>query len=217
MLIRFTLIFCLMFSSPLFAFDETYIQCHDLFFKISDPEEVGFFGDGDDGVTKLHSLSVSESNPPKLQENLESSASIPEGNKGWKSELFFDVNLPSMNWIDRKNIILTDVFSPFGDTKTRSAFYWKGYIDRAEGEAWWLVQESRCLSGCQGEAIIINDWYENVYPKARFKKALKYSDCSKTSRRDIEKILVMQEKEKREKAREQEREMKEKIKAQRKF
>lgn len=200
---KYCLVLCVLFPSSLFAYDETYIQCRDdMFFKIDDREEESFFSKGDDAPSRIYNYSSSTMNPTHSESRFDDVTG---------SILVSNLPNPNDDWIKSAGITLdhsqmrsencSEIGRPYAKEFCKD---WEFYIDRVEGEAWFVLPEDICLDGCDSKRIFPKrNFVEERLPDRPqipvYVKAIKFGDCKKTSKRKIKKYFSAKEEESRQK------------------
>jgi hypothetical protein len=207
---KYIVILGILFSSLSYSYDESYAQCKDdIFFRIDDPEEPSIFSKGDDGGSRLYRLKDVGMEGDRI---LWSSFDAVRG-RIIAGEAIDD---PSANLVKSEGIILNDKLVArdrhHAITSNRTYSPWHLYIDRKEGEAWYVLPKHVCASGCDATLIEMSRygmmhywwlWDESSRLASRgdptdgqmgFVKAIKLGSCVKTSKRKIKKYFSKIEK-----------------------
>ena len=206
---KYIVILGILFSSLSYSYDETYIQCRgDKFFRIDDLEEPGvlskFLSKDEEFSARIYSYHNSS------MEGYRISLSRFHENESGKGILFPTKFYPSEDWIKSEGVTLRyNLLSLKADeckideqyNPARFKFIspgacrdknWHFYIDRVEGEAWFVLPEKVCATGCDATPIRFERSFG--YPEEKYVKAIRYGSCEKTSKRKIKKYFSQIEK-----------------------
>lgn len=213
---KYIVILGILFSSLSYSYDETYIQCRgDKFFRIDDPEEPGvlskFLSKDEEFSARIYSYHNSS------MEGYRISLSRFHENESGKGILFPTKFYPSEDWIKSEGVTLRyNLLSLKADEckikeqllgptvtihgrKTCRDENWHVYIDRVEGEAWFVLPEKVCATGCDATPIRFEHspayfGLPPAYPEEKYVKAIRYGSCEKTTKRKIKKYFSQIEK-----------------------